>query len=108
MAAELDSDELPDEYKTCIYRVVQEALHNCARHSRATTVRIRVEQERDRLLLNIQDDGQGFDARHTKGLGTAGHSGARYPSWRKMQGALAAGTGHQHCRWNCLSPGIGP
>jgi len=72
MAAQLDSDELPDEYKTCIYRVVQEALHNCARHSRASTVCIRVEQERDRLLLNIQDDGQGFDVRQTKGLGLLG------------------------------------
>jgi signal transduction histidine kinase len=72
MAAELDSDGLPDEYKTCIYRVVQEALHNCARHSRASTVRIRVERERDRLLLDIQDDGQGFDVRQTKGLGLLG------------------------------------
>jgi signal transduction histidine kinase len=70
--ANLDSDELPDEYKTCIYRVVQEALHNSTRHSRASTVRIRVEQDRDRLLLNIQDDGQGFDSRHTKGLGLLG------------------------------------
>ncbi len=72
VAAKLDSDALPDEHKTCIYRVVQEALHNCVRHSRATTVRIRVEQERDRLLLHIQDDGQGFDVRHTKGLGLLG------------------------------------
>jgi signal transduction histidine kinase len=72
VSAELESDELPDEYKTCIYRVVQEALHNSARHSRATTVRIRVQQGPDRLLLNIQDDGQGFDARHTKGLGLLG------------------------------------
>jgi signal transduction histidine kinase len=70
--AELASDELPDDYKTCIYRVVQEALHNCTKHSRATTVRIGVEQERDRLLLDIQDDGQGFDARQTKGLGLLG------------------------------------
>jgi signal transduction histidine kinase len=70
--AELASDELPDEYNTCIYRVVQEALHNCARHSRATTVRIRVEQERDLLMLDIQDDGQGFDALQTKGLGLLG------------------------------------
>jgi len=70
--AKLDSDELPDDYKTCIYRVVQEALHNCARHSRAATVRISVEQEPDRLLLTIQDDGQGFDVRHTKGLGLLG------------------------------------
>jgi signal transduction histidine kinase len=72
IAAELDSDELPDDYKTCIYRVVQEALHNCARHSQATTVRIRVGQEVDRLLLTIQDDGRGFDVRETKGLGLLG------------------------------------
>lgn len=72
VVAELDSDELPDEYKTCIYRVVQEALHNCARHSRAVTVHIRVEQDADRLLLNIEDDGQGFDVQHTKGLGLLG------------------------------------
>jgi len=72
VATELDSDNLPDEYKTCIYRVVQEALHNCARHSHATTVRIRVEQRPDRLMLIIQDDGQGFDVRHMKGLGLLG------------------------------------
>ena len=72
VAAELDSDNLPDEYKTCIYRVVQEALHNCARHSGATTVRIRVEQHVDRLALTIQDDGQGFDVRQMKGLGLLG------------------------------------
>jgi len=72
VAAELQGDDLPDEYKTCIYRVVQEALHNCAAHARASSVRIRVQQERDRLLLSIQDDGQGFDARQVRGLGLLG------------------------------------
>ncbi len=72
VATELDSDDLPDEFKTCIYRVVQEALHNCARHSHAATVRIRVEQKQDRLMLIIQDDGQGFDIRQMKGLGLLG------------------------------------
>ncbi|MGA2878000.1 MAG: sensor histidine kinase [Bryobacteraceae bacterium] len=72
IAAELDSDELPDDYKTCIYRVVQEALHNCARHSRATSVRISVQQAHGHLLLNIQDNGRGFDVRLTKGLGLLG------------------------------------
>lgn len=72
VATELDSDDLPDEYKTCVYRVVQEALHNCARHSHATTVRIRVEEKAARLVLVIQDDGQGFDVRHMKGLGLLG------------------------------------
>ena len=72
VAAELAEDDLPDDYKTCIYRVVQEALHNCARHSRANTVRIRVQQEPARLMLSIQDDGQGFDSKETKGMGLLG------------------------------------
>lgn len=72
VAASIASDDLPDEYKTCIYRIVQEALHNCSRHSHATTVRIRVQQQPQTLSLSIQDDGQGFDASHTKGLGLLG------------------------------------
>jgi signal transduction histidine kinase len=72
VATELESDDLPDEYKTCVYRVVQEALHNCTRHSHATTVRIRVEQKPDRLMLIIEDDGEGFDVTQMKGLGLLG------------------------------------
>ena len=70
--AELVSDDLPDDYKTCIYRVVQEALHNCSRHSHASAVRIRVQQAGERINLSIQDDGQGFDAAQMKGLGLLG------------------------------------
>ena len=72
VATEVESDDLPDEYKTCVYRVVQEALHNCERHSHATAVRIRVEQKPDRLTLIIQDDGQGFDVGQMKGVGLLG------------------------------------
>jgi signal transduction histidine kinase len=70
--AELDSEELPDEYKTCIYRVVQEALHNCSRHSNATKVRVRVQRQATALLLSIEDDGRGFDVNQSKGLGLLG------------------------------------
>ena len=63
---------MPDEYKTCIYRVVQEALHNSSRHAHASAVRIRVQQEPHRLTLSIQDDGQGFDVNQMKGLGLLG------------------------------------
>ncbi len=45
VAAEESAGELPDELKTCIYRVVQEALHNCARHSQARSVKVVVRQE---------------------------------------------------------------
>jgi signal transduction histidine kinase len=71
VAAEV-TDDLPDDFKTCIYRVVQEALHNCATHARAKSVRIRVQQEPGLLSLSIQDDGQGFDARQVRGLGLLG------------------------------------
>jgi signal transduction histidine kinase len=69
---DLVSDDLPDEYNTCIYRVVQEALHNCSAHSNATAVRIKVQQEPKRLMLSVRDNGQGFDLRRSKGLGLLG------------------------------------
>ncbi len=72
VSTDLVSDDLPDEYKTCIYRVVQEALHNCSAHSQATAVRIKVEQEPERLTLSIRDNGKGFDVKQSKGLGLLG------------------------------------
>jgi signal transduction histidine kinase len=72
VAVELDGENLPDEYNTCIYRVVQEALHNCSNHAHASKVRIRVHQDDVRLSLSIQDNGQGFDSRQVKGLGLLG------------------------------------
>jgi signal transduction histidine kinase len=54
------SEDLPDSVKTCVYRVVQEALHNCEKHSGAHNVRVRVEQSVDCLMAEIQDDGCGF------------------------------------------------
>jgi signal transduction histidine kinase len=72
VSADDGARELPDELKTCIYRVVQEALHNCARHSQARSVKVVVEQEAHRLLLTVEDDGHGFDARRVRGLGLVG------------------------------------
>ena len=66
------SDNLPEEHKTCIYRVVQEALHNCARHSGAKTVRITVKQRAEDIYVLIQDDGRGFRPEVEKGLGLIG------------------------------------
>ncbi len=65
---------LPDSHRTCIYRVVQEALTNCARHSKAQNIRITFHADRDRLSLTIQDDGVGLGPQSTsrKGLGLIG------------------------------------
>lgn len=66
------SDSLPEEHKTCVYRIVQEALNNCSKHAHARSARVTVRQESDRLLLTIQDDGKGFDPRRVRGLGLIG------------------------------------
>lgn len=70
--AESVADDLPEEHKTCIYRVVQEALHNSARHAFARSVRIEVVQEGGCIRLNVCDDGQGFDSALVRGLGLLG------------------------------------
>jgi signal transduction histidine kinase len=72
VAAEGVSEDLPEEHKTCIYRIVQEALHNCVQHSEASMARVTVQQEPDRILLAIQDDGKGFDAERERGMGLLG------------------------------------
>jgi signal transduction histidine kinase len=72
VAAEEVSEELTEDHKTCIYRIVQEALHNIVQHAKARNVRITVTQEPDRLLLSIQDDGQGFNPPQERGMGLIG------------------------------------
>jgi signal transduction histidine kinase len=66
------SGELPEEHKTCVYRVVQEALNNCAQHAQANAVQVCVRQEDGQILVTVQDDGSGFDPEHVRGLGLLG------------------------------------
>ncbi len=64
--------ELPEEHKTCIYRVVQEALNNCAQHAQASAVQVSVRQDSSQILVTVQDDGSGFDPERVRGLGLLG------------------------------------
>ncbi len=64
---------ISEESKTCIYRVVQEALTNITRHSRATAATIRLSaQAEGNLQLTIEDNGRGFVPGRDKGLGILG------------------------------------
>jgi signal transduction histidine kinase len=72
VAADGVSEELPEEHKTCVYRIVQEALHNCVQHAGARNVVITVQQQEDKLQLSIQDDGKGFRPQQEKGMGLLG------------------------------------
>jgi signal transduction histidine kinase len=70
--ADDDADDLPDDHKTCIYRLVQEALNNCARHANARKVEVVVKHEGERVHFTVRDDGGGFDTRFVRGLGMLG------------------------------------
>src|SRR5215472_1215527 len=71
VTAENVPDSLPDAVRTCVYRVVQEALNNISRHSGARSAAITVHNG-DALLLSVVDDGRGFDSGHVRGLGMLG------------------------------------
>lgn len=65
-------DELTDDLRTCIYRVVQEALHNCVKHARAGEARVFINLDDDALVVSVQDDGTGFDPKLSRGMGLLG------------------------------------
>jgi len=54
---------LSDDYRTCIYRVVQETLQNAARHGKAANAHVSLRQNLSCVCVEIQDDGRGFDTR---------------------------------------------
>src|SRR5947209_9839844 len=59
---DLPPDELlPLGAQEMIFRIVQEGFANIARHARASHVWLSLQQQRDALLVEIGDDGQGFD-----------------------------------------------
>jgi len=62
---------IPPRLGLTIYRVVQEALRNVAKHSGARRAVVSVACKNDAILLSIKDSGHGFDAARSKkrGLG---------------------------------------
>jgi signal transduction histidine kinase len=71
VSIETDGDlwHLSESVRTCIYRVVQESLTNCARHAQASNVRVIMQGSRDSIRLMVQDDGKGFDRKNMGGRG---------------------------------------
>jgi signal transduction histidine kinase len=64
-----DSD-VPDAIRTAVFRICQEALTNCWKHSGCNKATVRIEKQGDCLSVEIDDDGHGFDAyRHSVNTG---------------------------------------
>ena len=71
------SEDLPDEYKICIYRLVQEALTNAVRHSGAGNAKVvvdkvMVDRTAKSIVVRVTDDGRGFDPGRSRGMGILG------------------------------------
>jgi signal transduction histidine kinase len=68
-----DFDRLPEAHRTCVYRVVQEALTNCVRHADAQHIAVDVNLADRELLLAVRDDGIGLHpGDRGKGFGLIG------------------------------------
>ena len=76
---DVDEDQIPEHLKIVIFRILQEALNNATKYSRATLVDIELTLKAGRLALNIEDNGIGFDLNavlngsdRDRGLGLSG------------------------------------
>lgn len=68
-----------DDIKICLYRFVQEALTNVARHAQARHIWVTLTSDAETISVTVEDDGKGVDhetvqtlIHHSKGLGWAG------------------------------------
>jgi signal transduction histidine kinase len=66
------SENLGDETKVTVYRLVQEALSNAATHASAKNAKVAIAQGSDRIKVEIIDDGHGFDPERQRGMGILG------------------------------------
>ena len=54
-------ERLPPELETALFRAAQEALTNVERHAKAERVLVQIGSQDGRLVIEIEDDGEGFD-----------------------------------------------
>ena len=56
-----EEPEIPLEAKESLYRATQEALNNIVKHANASEVHVKLKMENGQLILEISDNGTGFD-----------------------------------------------
>jgi two-component system sensor histidine kinase UhpB len=58
---EFNEEDLDEEQKTALYRIIQEQMNNILKHAKATNVRIYLSSSAEGVEMSISDDGRGFD-----------------------------------------------
>ena len=88
------------EVESTIYRLVQEALTNVAKHAQATRVRgARRRSSTASIRVEVRDDGRGFDpAQHVERVRAARHARAARAGPRDARGGVRRGDGHDAAR----------
>jgi len=76
-ASAVEAERLPRDVETAVYRVVQEALTNVARHAGARRVSVVISRHGESVTAAVEDDGVGFDADAAAGSGRLGLVGMR-------------------------------
>ena len=65
---DIEEEDIPEPLKIVIFRILQEALNNIAKHSQAGLTRITLEKNRGGILLKVEDNGRGFDMNELSGV----------------------------------------
>jgi signal transduction histidine kinase len=106
--AEDAAARLPPDQQQLVFRIARECLRNAARHASARNVRVRLFQQGHATVLEISDDGTGFDPAPVLGNPEDGHFGLRIltdvaaNAGAELLLATAPGAG---CRWRLEVPG---
>jgi signal transduction histidine kinase len=96
----------PDQERTC-YRVARECLNNVGRHAGASRVAVTLRRDGAGVVLEVVDDGRGFEAAATLAEPPEGHLGLRVladvaaAAGGELAVATAPGAG---CRWRLRLP----
>ncbi|MES9951862.1 MAG: sensor histidine kinase [Candidatus Thiodiazotropha sp. 6PLUC2] len=89
---DVDESAIPDDYKSVIYRIVQESLNNAVKYSKAKTISVSLLQAHDAIHLLVIDDGVGFDPSEIQGKIGMGLVGMRERA-ESVEGRIRIDTG---------------
>jgi signal transduction histidine kinase len=63
---DIDENDIPQHHKITLFRILQEAANNAAKHGQAKTLLLSLRKTGDHILFGIEDDGCGFDPQRIK------------------------------------------
>ena len=62
-------EKMNNMFTLSIYRIIQELLHNAIKHAKATEILLQINKENDEIVIQLEDDGVGFDIENLERIG---------------------------------------